>query len=107
MSASIDSYYAVIFSNRLKASAYDDGYEATAARMVELAQQQPGFLGVESARDQSMGITISYWKDEASIKAWRNEAEHTVAREMGRTKFYQNYHLRVARVEREYEFEAE
>jgi heme-degrading monooxygenase HmoA len=63
-------YYAVIFTSERTHN--DDGYEDTAKRMLELAAQQPGFLGVDSVRDSELGITVSYWRDIESIKAWRN-----------------------------------
>lgn len=94
-------YYAVIFAARR--TAVDAGYEATAERMLALAAQQPGFLGVESARDAAgFGITVSYWDSEDAIAAWRRHAEHTLAREGGRRDWYAHYALRVARVERAY-----
>lgn len=92
-------YYAVIFTSlRTEVEA---GYEAMAQRMVELAAQQPGFLGVESARE-GLGITVSYWESEAAIVAWKRNAEHLVAQERGRSHWYAAYHARVCRVEREY-----
>lgn len=92
-------YYTVIFSSRRTPG--DQGYEAMAERMVELAAQQPGFLGAESARDaQGFGITVSYWASEEAIAAWRWHAEHRVAQEQGRAQWYAHYELRVARVER-------
>ena len=94
-------YYAVVFTSRRRDG--DHGYGVTADRMVELAAQQPGYLGVESVRDaDGLGITVSYWQDEASILAWRRNAEHTLARERGRTQWYEHYELRVAKVERAY-----
>lgn len=94
-------YYAVIFSSRR--SAGDQGYEQTAARMVELAARQPGFLGAESARGaDGFGITVSYWDSEAAIAAWRAQAEHRLAQETGRTRWYEHYEIRVARVDRAY-----
>ena len=73
-------YYAVIFSS-LRKGADDNGYSATADRMMELAATQPGFLGVESVRGgDGFGITVSYWDSEASIRAWKLEADHTDAR---------------------------
>jgi heme-degrading monooxygenase HmoA len=93
-------YYAVIFSSLTTATG--EGYANTAARMVELAAQQPGFLGVESAREE-LGITVSYWSDLDSIKAWKNNAEHLAAQKMGRGKWYSNYKTRIARVERDYD----
>lgn len=93
--------YAVIFSSRRTAG--DQGYEAMAERMVELAQAQPGFLGVESARGaDGFGITVSYWASEAAIAAWRAQAEHRLAQESGRARWYEHYEIRVARVERAY-----
>lgn len=92
-------YYAVIFSSLRRAG--DEGYAAMAERMVELAARQPGFLGAESARGaDGFGITVSYWESEAAIAAWREHAEHRLAREMGRRTWYEHYALRVAKVER-------
>lgn len=92
-------YYAVIFTS--KRTEEDRGYEKTAARMLELAAQQPGFLGVESARgSDGLGITVSYWDSLEAIRNWRNHSEHERARETGRTVWYSDFKLRVARVER-------
>jgi heme-degrading monooxygenase HmoA len=92
-------YYAVIFSSLRN----DDieGYAETAARMLELAALQPGFLGVESARED-LGITISYWSDLESIKKWKAHAEHLEAQRLGMDKWYSNYMTRIALVERDY-----
>jgi heme-degrading monooxygenase HmoA len=92
-------YYAVIFS-----SLHGDdteGYAATAARMEELAELQPGYLGHESVREE-LGITISYWKDLESIRRWKAHAEHREARRLGRERWYSDYKIRIARVERDY-----
>ena len=94
-------YYAVIFTTRRTDG--DDGYGAMADRMVELAAEQPGHLGVESVRDANgFGITVSYWASEEAIAGWRRHAEHVAAREKGRRDWYAHYELRVARVERAY-----
>ena len=71
-------YYAVIFTSTR--TAVDEGYGAMADRMVELASQQPGFLGVESTRGaDGLGITVSYWSSLEAIAAWKANAEHRVA----------------------------
>jgi heme-degrading monooxygenase HmoA len=94
-------YYAVIFASQRQGA--DDDYGVTADRMVELAATQPGYLGIESCRDaEGFGITVSYWRSEADIRAWRANAEHTLARERGRSGWYAHFELRVARVERAY-----
>ncbi|MCB1169578.1 MAG: antibiotic biosynthesis monooxygenase [Leptospiraceae bacterium] len=93
---------AVIFPNQR--SAQDaEGYGAMADRMVELAQKQPGFLGLESVRDQEgRGITISYWKDRPAALAWKAVGEHARAQSMGREKWYDTYVVRIARIQEEY-----
>ena len=96
-------YWAVIFTTLRHDPRDDDGYEQATARMLELARTQPGFLGVESARD-GLGITVSYWQDEESIRSWKAETEHAAAQERGRSEWYRHFELRVARVERAYGF---
>ncbi|MDR7146677.1 antibiotic biosynthesis monooxygenase [Rhizobium sp. BE258] len=98
-------YYVVTFSSIRTAG--DQGYEAMADRMAELALQQPGCLGAESARDaDGFGITNSYWADEESLKAWKQVASHLAAQRIGRDRWYRQYKVRIARVERAYEFTA-
>jgi heme-degrading monooxygenase HmoA len=94
-------YYAVIFTSQRTEG--DDGYADMAERMVTLAAQQQGFLGVESVRGaDGVGITVSYWANEDAIAAWRNHAEHNLAREQGRKSWYGQFNLRVAKVDRAY-----
>ena len=93
-------YLAVIFSSQRRAD-HEDSYSVTVDRMEELARRQPGFLGVESVRDNDgRGITVSYWKDLESIQSWRKHSEHLVAQETGRTKWYESFRLKICRVER-------
>ncbi len=99
-------YYAVVFSSRRRDG--DDGYERVAQRMLELASSQPGFLGVESARDNAgFGITVSYWASLEAIRAWKAQLEHQAAQDLGRKRWYEHYEVRVARVERAYDFDAD
>ncbi|MEX0321173.1 MAG: antibiotic biosynthesis monooxygenase [Puniceicoccaceae bacterium] len=98
--------YAVIFSSNL--SKDPDGYFAAASRMEELAKQQKGFLGIESARgEDGFGISVSYWEDEEAILAWKENAVHREIQKLGKEKWYSSYSLRVCRVFREYEFTKE
>ena len=98
--------YAVIFTS-LRTDG-DAGYKAMAERMVALAAEQPGFLGVRSARgDDGLGITVSYWDSLESIAAWRAHIEHRPAREQGRAQWYAHYELQVVKVERAYSWSAE
>ena len=101
-----DSYFAVIFTAQ-RTMSDEDMYSLTSERMVELAQQQPGFLGVESVRGgDGIGITVSYWRDRASIRDWRINLEHLAAQQMGRQEFYSWYHIRVAEVVAHRSFDA-
>ena len=94
-------YYAVIFtSTRTEVEA---GYAEMAIKMVELAKAQPGYIGMESARSE-IGITVSYWESSEAIKNWKANMEHVEAQEKGKTTWYKNYKVRIAKVEREYEF---
>ncbi len=92
-------YYAVIFSSIRTEG--DKGYGETANRMIELAEQQPGFLGVESARED-LGITVSYWSDLTSIKNWKANVEHLKAQESGHKQWYKSFKVRISKVERDY-----
>src|SRR5687768_12523470 len=94
-------YYAVVFTS-LRTEG-DEGYGEMAERMVTLASQQPGYLGVESTRGpDGKGITVSYWKDLESIKAWKQQSEHRTAQQHGRKTWYSAYRVRICRVETEY-----
>jgi heme-degrading monooxygenase HmoA len=94
-------YYAVIFTSVRTEG--DHGYDAMSERMSALARLQPGYLGVESARSE-VGITVSYWRDLESIKAWKAQAEHLVAQQTGRSDWYARYTTRICKVERAYSF---
>jgi heme-degrading monooxygenase HmoA len=94
-------YFVVTFSSRRTDG--DHGYGAMADRMVELAAAQPGFLGVESARGaDGFGITNSYWRDEDSIRAWKQAVDHLAAQRLGQKRWYSHYEVRVGKIERAY-----
>lgn len=94
-------YYAVIFTSHR--TAIDHGYDEMADRMVELAGQQPGYLGIESFRQpDGYGVTISYWSSLEAIRQWKRNLEHQVAQRRGREEWYSRYMLRVCRVEYDY-----
>ena len=95
-------YYAVIFTS--VRTDVVNGYGDMAARMVELAHEQPGFLGVESARNE-VGITVSYWESLDAIRVWKQQAEHQIAQQTGRDHWYERYKTRICKVERDYEFD--
>lgn len=97
-------YTAVIFTS-LRSDADANGYDETAERMDALAREQPGYLGIESARGE-IGLTVSYWATAADARAWKQVAEHRLAQQLGRERWYRSYRVRVATVDREYGFPA-
>ena len=98
-------YVAVIFTSIRRPD--DNGYAKTAARMGELAAEQPGYLGIETARVAGdVGITVSYWATEDDAAAWKRVAEHLTIQKLGRERWYESYSVRIATVTRGYGFEA-
>jgi len=97
----VPPYYAVIFTSVRTAG--DNGYEQMAKKMLELAQKQDGFLGIESAREE-LGITVSYWRDLESIRKWKENGEHKLARKKGREVWYSSFATRISKVEHDYMF---
>lgn len=94
-------YYAVIFTSTQ--SDYLEGYAEMSDRMLELASQQPGFLGVESFRSpDKKGVTISYWEDLSAVTAWKQNTEHQSAQQLGKQKWYQDYTIEIAKIESTY-----
>lgn len=100
-----ETYVAVIFTS-VRTDADDEGYAAMAGRMDELAREQPGWRGIESARGaDGFGITVSYWATDDHARAWKQVAEHLGAQQLGRERWYRRYSTRVAVVGREYHWE--
>ena len=99
----LNQSYAVIFSSQ-RSTQDSAGYNHAANRMVELARQQPGFLGIESVRQaDGLGITISYWKTLEDIQNWKQNSEHLSAQQQGREDWYTNYQVKICKIERQYE----
>jgi len=97
-------YYAVIFTSK-RSTSDDHGYAVAAQRMVDLGSRYDGFLGIESVRGgDGLGITVSYWRDEAALLAWKRDTEHQKAQRGGREAWYERFEVRVAKVERAYAF---
>lgn len=97
-------YHAVIFTSVRTPG--DQGYAAMAEAMLALAPEQPGFLGVESAREE-LGITVSYWESLDAIAAWKQNSAHLIAQERGRAFWYEHFKVRICRVESDYGFDKE
>ena len=94
-------YYAVIFTSTQTETI--EGYSEMAEKMENLAKQQKGFIGIDSARNE-VGITVSYWESLEAIKNWKANTDHLFAQQKGREQWYNCYNVRICKVEREYEF---
>lgn len=95
-------YYVVIFANQL--SDRPEGYKEMLAEIEQLATTMPGYIGRETARDETgFGMAISYWADEAAIKNWKAQADHFAGQQIGKDRWYSHYVLRIAKVERHYD----
>jgi heme-degrading monooxygenase HmoA len=101
MKSHFKPYYAVIFTSLKKED--DTGYAQMALKMEQLAKEQPGFMGIESARNE-IGITVSYWESPEAIANWKKNSEHLIAQQKGRTDWYKWYDVKICKVEREYSF---
>lgn len=101
MNNNFKPYYAVIFTS--KKNEDDVGYTEMAEKMETLARNQPGFLGMDSARNE-IGITVSYWESLETIVNWKKNSEHLIAQQKGRQDWYNWYDVKICKVEREYSF---
>jgi heme-degrading monooxygenase HmoA len=95
-------YYAVIFSSERTDG--DNQFAEMVEEMLKLASVQPGFLGVESARE-GVGISVSYWDSLEAIQKWEKNERHLIAQSKGISDWYLAYKSRVCKVERDYGFE--
>lgn len=95
-------YYAVIFTSVMD-DANAEGYKKMAEKMLQMAAEQPGYLGVENARgDEGLGITVSYWDSVEAIMRWKQQGEHKEAQSRGHSDWYKEFKIRICKVEREY-----
>ncbi len=92
--------YAVIFKAEI--AKLDAEYGAMAARMRELAQARYGCVEFVSVTKGDQEISISYWESEAQIAAWKQDSEHLLAQEAGRSKWYKSYTVQVVELKRQY-----
>jgi heme-degrading monooxygenase HmoA len=88
--------FVVIF--RAKARALDAEYSAMAAQMRTLALTQFGCLDFTAVTEGEQEIALSYWPDEASIRAWKQSTDHLMAQRLGRERWYASYSVEIAEV---------
>jgi heme-degrading monooxygenase HmoA len=94
-------YYAVIFTSIRKEE--ENGYIEMLHYLEEMVKSIPGYLGIESAR-QEIGVSVSYWSSLDAIKIWKDSLVHAAAQKMGKERWYTHYKVRICLVERDYEF---
>ncbi|MDX2168218.1 MAG: antibiotic biosynthesis monooxygenase [Deltaproteobacteria bacterium] len=93
-------YYAVIAPAELNPDL--EGYAQTALRLMQVAREVDGFLGIESCIAGNFSLAVSYWRSLEAIAEWRRHAEHRLAKDNGMQRWFAAYCTRIARVERVY-----
>jgi heme-degrading monooxygenase HmoA len=82
-----------------------DEYGTTATELRELLVGLDGFEGVErfeSCSEPGKFAALGFFRDEDAVGRWRNDPAHRRAQELGRTRFFTDYRLRMAEVMRDY-----
>jgi heme-degrading monooxygenase HmoA len=82
-----------------------DAYFRIAGELRRLLDEIDGFVSIErfqSLSDDGRVLSLSFWRDEAAVAAWRNVEAHRVAQVAGRGGVFRDYRLRVAEVVRDY-----
>ena len=96
----------VLFRSKLVPTASSDGYDEMAKEMDDLARTMPGFIDVKSFKaEDGERLTLVWWQDEDTLRAWREQARHRVAQRTGRERWYEYYKLEVAEVIRANNFD--
>ena len=84
-----------------------DRYLGIAAELRPLLDGIDGFVSIErfeSLAEPGKLLSLSFWRDEAAVAAWRNMEPHRAAQAKGRAGILNNYRLRIASVVRDYGF---
>ncbi|TPL81171.1 antibiotic biosynthesis monooxygenase [Mesorhizobium sp. B2-3-13] len=95
---------AVIFEVQ-PAQGWREAYLSIAADLRPLLDGIDGFISIErfqSLADPNRILSLSFWRDEEAVKAWRNTEEHRQAQKAGRGGIFAGYRLRIAHVVRDY-----
>jgi heme-degrading monooxygenase HmoA len=95
----------ILFRSKLTGQAGDD-YQAMNDEMQALVPQNPGFIDVKSFKaEDGERLTVVWWRDEESLREWRQQVRHRIAQKTGREKWYEYYNMEVASVIRESAFQ--
>ncbi len=97
-----NNYYAVIFASTKSDNL--EGYAEMDELTLKLAQEQPGFLGYETAGDLKSGIFISYWENMEAINGWRKDSTHLMAKAKA-DQWYKRYLSQICKVEHSHLYE--
>ncbi|MCO1332777.1 antibiotic biosynthesis monooxygenase [Microbulbifer sp. OS29] len=95
---------AVIFEIVPKSSGREK-YLSKAAELKEYLNQFDGFISIErfqSLKQPDKILSLSFWRDAASIKAWKNQPQHLEAQELGKNRLFADYRIRIGEIMRDY-----
>lgn len=94
----------VVFEVTMKEGRQQEYFDI-AARLKSELQQIDGFVSVErfeSLATAGKYVSISFWRDEAAVRAWKEHAEHRLAQEYGKEEIFSDFRISVAEVARQY-----
>jgi heme-degrading monooxygenase HmoA len=95
----------ILFRSKLTPEAGAD-YQSMNAEMEALVRGNPGFIDVKSYKaEDGERLTVVWWRDEESLREWKQQARHREAQSAGRRKWYAYYKMEVANLTRESSFE--
>ena len=95
----------VLFRSKLVSTARSDGYSEMADEMDQMARTMPGFIDLKAfTAEDGERLTVVWWQDEETLRAWREAARHRVAQRLGRERWYEYYKVDVAEIVRRKEF---
>ncbi len=96
--------FAVIFEVTPKREGKEE-YLKIASELRKFLENREGFISIErfkSLTEEGKILSLSFWKDEATIEKWRNLLEHRAAQKQGKENLFHSYRIRVAKVVRDY-----
>jgi heme-degrading monooxygenase HmoA len=97
----------ILFFARHTDQAGED-YNAMDRELSELVKDAPGFQGVKSFKaEDGEHLAVVWWRDEETLRQWRDQTRHRVAQETGRERWYQYYRMEVAHIRRRTAFQRE
>jgi heme-degrading monooxygenase HmoA len=96
----------VVFRAHRTETGLGEEYLAALKRMEELAVKMPGYVSHKAyVAEDGERLTLFEWESAETLRAWATHPEHVLTKQLGRERFYEDYHLQVCEVVRESRFQ--